>query len=191
VLLGLGPAFQFIVKHRFPWDIPRDWKHAWRSVWLTNLALAAVVALLGLTLGWQRFLAVQLPVTILSGTIGVWLFYVQHQYEDTYWHRHDDWDFFDAALMGSSHLVLPKPLQWITGNIGIHHVHHLSSRIPNYRLEECMNANPELQQAARVTMRDAWRLMNLTLWDEERRQLVRFRDLVRGPSARIESRKAA
>jgi omega-6 fatty acid desaturase (delta-12 desaturase) len=191
VLLGMGPAFQFIVKHRFPWDIPRDWKHAWRSVWLTNLALAAVVALLGVTLGWQRFLAVQLPVTILSGTIGVWLFYVQHQYEDTYWHRHGDWDFFDAALMGSSHLVLPKPLQWITGNIGIHHVHHLSSRIPNYRLEECMNANPELQQATRVTMRDAWRLMNLTLWDEERRQLVRFRDLGRRASAKTERRKAA
>jgi omega-6 fatty acid desaturase (delta-12 desaturase) len=190
VLLGLGPAFQFIVKHRYPWDIPRDWKHAWRSVWWTNAAIAALALVLGLAVGWQRFLMVQLPITLLSGSIGVWLFYVQHQYEDTYWHRHEDWDFFDAALEGSSHLVLPRPLQWITGNIGIHHVHHLSSRIPNYRLQECMDANPALQRATRITLRDAWRLMHLTLWDDEARQLVRFRDVAAGPRRNRERRAA-
>jgi omega-6 fatty acid desaturase (delta-12 desaturase) len=190
VLLGLGAAFQFIVKHRFPWDTPRDWRQAWRSVWWSNAALAAVVITLGLTVGWQRFLMVQLPITLISGTLGVWLFYVQHQYEDTYWNRHPEWDFYDAALQGSSYLALPKPLQWITGNIGIHHVHHLSSRIPNYRLQECMDANPELQRAKQLTLKDAWRLLVLTLWDEDARQLVRFKD-VRRAKRRAERRKAA
>jgi omega-6 fatty acid desaturase (delta-12 desaturase) len=179
VLLGLGAAFQFIVKHRYPWDTPKDWKQAWRSVWWTNAALVGVVVVMGLTVGWQRFLMVQLPITMLSGTIGVWLFYVQHQYEDTYWNYHPEWDFFDAALQGSSHLALSKPLQWITGNIGLHHVHHLSSRIPNYKLQACMDANPELQSATKITFRDGWRLMFLTLWDEDTRQLIRFRDVRR------------
>jgi acyl-lipid omega-6 desaturase (Delta-12 desaturase) len=190
VLLGFGPAFQFVIKHRYPWDVPRDWKQAWRSVWWTNAAMAAVVITLGLTVGWQRFLMVQLPITLISGTLGVWLFYVQHQYEDTYWNRHPEWDFYDAALQGSSHLVLPKPLQWITGNIGIHHVHHLSSRIPNYRLQECMEANPELQQAKQITLKDAWRLLLLTLWDEERRQLVGFKE-IRAARRELQRRKAA
>jgi len=177
VLFGIGPAFLFLIKHRYPWDIPRDWKQAWASVWWTNAVLAGLAVLLGLTLGWGRFLAVQAPITLLAGSLGVVLFYVQHQYEDTYWHRHEDWDYFDAALQGSSYLVLPKPLQWMTANIGLHHVHHLSSRIPNYRLEECMNANPELQVATKVTLKDTFRLMRLTLWDEEEHRLVRFRDL--------------
>ncbi|HEX9709070.1 MAG TPA: fatty acid desaturase, partial [Candidatus Thermoplasmatota archaeon] len=94
-------------------------------------------------------------------------------------HRHDDWDFFDAALQGSSYLVLPKPLQWITANIGLHHVHHLSSRIPNYRLQECLDRNPELQVARRVTLADSWRLVRLTLWDEDEQRLVSFRELRR------------
>jgi acyl-lipid omega-6 desaturase (Delta-12 desaturase) len=179
VLFGIGPAFHFVVKHRYPWDIPRDWKQAWRSVWWTNAALAAIVVTLGLTVGWQRFLMVQAPVTVLAGSLGVWLFYVQHQYEETYWHRHEAWDFFDAALYGSSYLVLPRPLQWLTANIGLHHVHHLSSRIPNYRLEECMRANPDLQVAKRVRVRDTWRLMRLTLWDEEGDRMIGFRELKR------------
>jgi omega-6 fatty acid desaturase (delta-12 desaturase) len=185
VLFTIGPLFHFVVKHRFPWDVPRDWTQAWRSVWLTNLALASVVALMWATVGIERFLLIQAPLTFLTCMVGVWLFYVQHQYEDTYWHRHDDWDFFDAALQGSSYLVLPKPLQWITANIGLHHVHHLSSRIPNYRLEECMEANPDLQKARRVRVRDTWRLMRLSLWDEERNELIGFRELrARGRGAR-------
>jgi omega-6 fatty acid desaturase (delta-12 desaturase) len=131
------------------------------------------------TVGWQRFLMVQAPVTILAGSLGVILFYVQHQYEDTYWHRHEKWDFFDAALHGSSYLVLPKPLQWLTANIGLHHVHHLSSRIPNYRLQECMDANPDLQVARQVRMRETWKLMRLTLWDEANERLIGFRELRR------------
>ncbi|MDT8341248.1 MAG: fatty acid desaturase [Longimicrobiales bacterium] len=176
VLFGIGPLIHFVVKHRYPWDIPRDWTQAWRSVWLTNLALAGLVALMVAGIGWRAFLLVQLPVLAVTTSVGVWLFYVQHQFEDTYWHRHEDWDYFDAALQGSSYLVLPKPLQWITANIGIHHVHHLNARIPNYRLQECMEANPEFQRVTRITIRESWRLTRLALWDEERDRLVSFRE---------------
>ena len=111
--------------------------------------------------------------------MGVWLFYVQHQFEETYWYRHQDWDYIDAALQGSTHLVLPKPLQWMTANIGIHHVHHLSARIPNYRLQEAMDSVPELQRPTRLTMADTMELIGLALWDEESQRMVRFRDLKR------------
>jgi omega-6 fatty acid desaturase (delta-12 desaturase) len=179
VLFGIGPLFHFVVKHRYPWDIPKDWSHAWRSVWLTNLSVVLVVAgAIGLV-GWQAFLLVHIPVLAVTTSTGVWLFYVQHQFEDTYWHRHEDWDYFDAALKGSSYLVLPRPLQWITANIGIHHVHHLNARIPNYRLQECMEANPEFQKVTRITIRDSWRLTRLALWDEDAQELVTFRQAKR------------
>ena len=177
VLFTIGPAFHFLVKHRYPWDIPRDWTHAWRSVWLTNLAIAGVVALMGATIGLKAFLMVQVPMTLLACSLGVWLFYVQHQFEHTYWHWHEQWDYYEASLYGSSYLVLPAPLQWITANIGVHHVHHLSARIPNYRLQQVHDENPELQVVTKVTVKDTWRLIGLTLWDEERERLIRFKDL--------------
>ncbi len=177
VLFLIGPAFHFLLKHRYPWDIPRDWTEAWRSIWRTNLALVMIVAAMGLTVGLERFLLVQLPLTLVTCSIGVGLFYVQHQYEETYWHRQEGWDFFDAALQGSSYLVLPRPLQWITASIGLHHVHHLSSRIPNYRLQEAMDAHPELQNVTRVTLSDSIRLATLALWDEDAARLIGFRDL--------------
>jgi omega-6 fatty acid desaturase (delta-12 desaturase) len=179
ILLVVGPVFHFVVKHRWPWDLPWDWRNAWKSVWWTNVAIAGVVTAVVMAIGWKAFLLVHTPVLVVTCNVGVWLFYVQHQFEDTYWHRHDDWDFFDAALEGSSHLVLPKPLQWITANIGIHHVHHLSSRIPNYKLQECMDANPAFQKATKVTIRGSWRLTRLTLWDEETRELITFREAKR------------
>lgn len=179
VLFLVGPAFHFLVKHRYPWDIPRDWTRAWGSVWWMNLVLTLLVAVMALTIGIERFLLVQLPLTMVACSMGVWLFYVQHQYEQTYWHRQERWDFFDAALLGSSYLVLPRPLQWLTANIGLHHVHHLSSRIPNYRLEEAMLANPELREVTRVTLGDSVRLATLTLWDEESERLIAFRELDR------------
>ena len=181
VLLGIGPLFHFVVKHRYPWDVPRSWKQAWRSVWWTNLAVAAVVVTLGLTLGWQRFFMVHAPITVLTCSLGVYLFYVQHQFENTYWHDHEDWDYFDAAIHGSSHMVLPRPLQWITAHIGLHHVHHLNATIPNYKLEECLRSTPELQTATQIRLRDSWKLLRLTLWDEEARKLIGFRDLRRQP----------
>lgn len=179
LLFTVGPAFHFIVKHRYPWDIPRDWTRAWRSVWLTNLALVVVLAVAWATIGLQRFLLVQAPITLMACSLGVWLFYVQHQFEHTYWDRHDEWDYYDASLHGSSYLKLPGPLQWITANIGVHHVHHMSARIPNYKLQQVHDENPEFHEVTVITARDSWRLIWLTLWDEEQRRLIGFKDLKR------------
>jgi omega-6 fatty acid desaturase (delta-12 desaturase) len=176
ILFGIGAVFHFVVVHRYPWNVPREWKQAWRSVWLTNLALAAIVTVMALTIGLKSFLLVHTPIVFFTCAAGVWLFYVQHQFEETYWHRAENWDYYDAALEGSSYLVLPKPLQWLTANIGIHHVHHLSARIPNYRLEQAMKAIPELQSPTRVTVWDSFRLLGLTLWDEAEQRLVSFRE---------------
>ena len=166
----------FALKHRFPWDIPRRWRREWASVWKTNAVLLAVVVLLAMTIGLKAALMVHLPVLLVTAAVGVWLFYVQHQFEETYWHEHADWSYFEAALQGSSHLVLPRPLQWITASIGIHHVHHLSARIPNYRLQECLNENPELQHATQITIWEGIRMLRLSLWDEDSRRLVSFRE---------------
>ena len=176
VLLGLGGFFVFALKHRYPWDIPRRWKREWASVWKTNAVLVAIVVLLALTIGLKAALLVHLPVLMLTGTVGVWLFYVQHQFEDTYWNEHTEWSYFDAGLQGSSYLVLPKPLQWVTASIGIHHVHHLSARIPNYRLQQCLDENPQLQQVTRITIWDGIKTLSLALWDEESRRLISFRE---------------
>jgi len=176
VLFSVGAVFHFVVIHRYPPSVPREWKQAWRSVWMTNLALAGIVTLMALTIGLKAFFLVHVPVIFFTCGAGVWLFYVQHQFEDTYWHRSRDWDYYDAALEGSSHLVLPRPLQWLTANIGIHHVHHLNARIPNYRLQEAMDAVPELQNPVRITIRDSFRLLGLSLWDEVEERLVGFRE---------------
>jgi omega-6 fatty acid desaturase (delta-12 desaturase) len=176
VLFGVGALFHFLVIHRYPSNVPREWKHAWRSVWMTNLALVGIVAVMAVTIGWKAFLLVHGPVVFFTCGTGVWLFYVQHQFEDTYWHRTQEWDYYDAALEGSSLLALPRPLQWLTANIGIHHVHHLSARIPNYRLQEAMDAVPELQNPTRITIRDSFKLLGLSLWDEVEQRLVGFRE---------------
>ncbi len=176
VLLGLGGFFVFALKHRYPWDIPRRWKREWASVWKTNAVLVAIVVLLGLTIGLKAALLVHLPVLMLTGVVGVWLFYVQHQFEDTYWNEHTEWSYFDAGLQGSSYLVLPKPLQWVTASIGIHHVHHLSARIPNYRLQQCLDENPQLQQVTRINIWDGIKTLSLALWDEDSRRLISFRE---------------
>jgi len=176
VLLGLGGFFVFALKHRFPWDIPRRWKREWASVWKTNAALAALLVLAGLTIGLKAAMLVHLPVLMVTGTVGVWLFYVQHQFEDTYWKEHTDWSYFEAGLEGSSYLVLPKPLQWVTASIGIHHIHHLSARIPNYRLQQCLDENPQLQHVTRITIWDGLKTLRLALWDEDSRRLISFRE---------------
>jgi acyl-lipid omega-6 desaturase (Delta-12 desaturase) len=176
-LLALGPIFHFVLKHRYPREVPRDWKQAWASIWWTNACIAGILVVAAFTIGLVPFLIVQAPVTLMAGAAGILLFYVQHQFEETYWERDPEWDYFAAAVHGSSHLILPKPLAWLTASIGIHHVHHLSSRIPNYRLQECFDANPELQNATRVTLRDAARLFRFTLWDEASNRMVGFREM--------------
>jgi omega-6 fatty acid desaturase (delta-12 desaturase) len=179
VLFGPGAAFHFLIKHRYPWDIPKNWKQAWSSVWKTNLALVAVAAVLMALIGWKAFLLVQLPITLFACALGVWLFYVQHQFEDTYWHDHENWDFFDAGLQGSSYLVLPKPLQWLTASIGIHHIHHIAAKIPNYKLQQCLDENPAFQKVTRITLKETFGCIRLTLWDSENNKLIRFKDLRR------------
>ncbi len=174
VLLGLGGLYLFLLKHRYPWDIPRRWKRAWISVWQTNAVLAAIVALMWLTIGLKAFVLVHLPILLYTVSAGVWLFYVQHQFEDTYWHEHEEWSYFDAGLEGSSHLVLPKWLQWITASIGIHHIHHISARIPNYKLQECLDGIPEFQKVTKVSIWDGIKTLRLSLWHEDTRRLVSF-----------------
>jgi omega-6 fatty acid desaturase (delta-12 desaturase) len=176
VLFGVGAVFHFVVIHRYPWTTPREWTRAWRSVWLTNGILATLLAVFALTIGLKSFLLVHAPIVLFTCSFGVWLFYVQHQFEETYWYRKPKWDYYDAALEGSSYLALPRPLQWLTANIGVHHVHHLNARIPNYRLQEAMKSVPELQHPTRVTILNSLRLMGLTLWDEVEGRLVSFRE---------------
>lgn len=177
VLFGIGPAYQFLVKHRFPWDIPFAWKREWRSVLGTNAALLAVFAIAMATIGGTALLAVHLPVVLLAGTLGVWLFYVQHQFEETYWDREDSWDYYRAGVHGSSFYDLPPLLHWLTGNIGYHHIHHLASQIPSYRLPDAFRDLPEMQRVTRLSLRESFRCTRLKLWCEERRALVGFRDL--------------
>ena len=193
VLLLIGPTWQFVLKHRLPLDIPRSWKREALGVQLSNLGLAAVVTAMWLTVGIQRFLLVQLPITLLAGSIGVYLFYVQHQYEDTYWRHREAWDFFSAGLQGSSHLIMPRPLQWATANIGLHHIHHVASRIPNYHLQRCYDAHPELRQVTKLTLRESVHTLRLTLWDEDERRLISFRELSAasaGVAARVQRARA-
>ena len=177
MLLVIGPVYQFVFKHRFPFDAPRTWKREWVSVMMTNLALVMLVVALGNMVGFSRFLLVQVPITLLAGTAGLWLFYVQHQFEGTYWEREANWNFHEASIRGSSFYDLPAPLRWFTGNIGFHHVHHLSSLIPNYRLRQCMQENPELHDVVRLSLWQSRKCARLKLWDEEHGKLIGFREL--------------
>jgi acyl-lipid omega-6 desaturase (Delta-12 desaturase) len=174
VMFGLGPIYGMVLHPRL---VPRSARpRIRRSVIGTNLALAALVGTLCLLVGWREYLLVQGPITLLAGAAGVWLFYVQHQFEDTYWQSAGDWSYADAALRGSSHLRLPKVLQFFTGNIGLHHVHHLSTRIPNYNLQRAHDDNPVFEQVPTLSMLDGIRSVRLKLWDEERGRLVTFRE---------------
>jgi len=175
VVFGLGPAWVFLLGQRFPHRGASPSER--RSAWGTNLALLAALALGAWALGPARLLWVQLPILLLAGAGGIWLFYVQHQHQGAYWERHEAWEPVRAALEGSSWYRLPQPLQWITGSIGIHHLHHLKPRIPNYRLQACLDAVEPLRRVPPLTIRASLRTVCLHLWDEERGRLVGFREL--------------
>jgi omega-6 fatty acid desaturase (delta-12 desaturase) len=147
------------------------------SVWLTNAAIVALVSLALLTVGWRSVLVVYGLPYYVAAMAGVWLFYVQHQLEDAYWAPHDDWNYLDAALLGSTHLRLPRVLQWFTGSIGLHHVHHVAPKIPNYRLQSCHDQNALFQRSPIVTVRSGMMALRLALWDDVRGRMVRFQDL--------------
>ena len=176
VMFGLGPAYIFVLRHRFPLGHDRSGRQAWISAMATNLAAAALIATLIWLVGTGTFLLVQLPITLLAAALGVWLFYVQHQFEDTYWAEDGTWSPQEAALRGSSHYDLPAALRWLTANIGLHHIHHLASRIPYYRLPRAMRDNPELQGAPRLTLWQSLGCVRLTLWCETQRRLITFRE---------------
>ena len=177
VLFVLGPTIQFVIVHRFAHK--RAGKRESQSVRITNIAIAAVILLASVTIGPLTYLLIQLPIIAMAASLGVWLFYVQHQYDDVYWEHHQEWDPIRAALEGSSYYRLPKILQWFSGNIGLHHIHHLRPRIPNYNLQQCYDDVPQLQQARTLTLFDSFRCMGLHLWDEKTRQMVSFRALQR------------
>ena len=172
VLFVIAPLFMFLVKHRFPKAKanPRE-RH---SVYWTNLAILGVAAGLSWMIGLKAYLLIQLMVMGVAGSAGVWLFYVQHQFEGVYWERAEEWDYTAAALQGSSFYKLPKVLQWFSGNIGFHHIHHLSPRIPNYHLERCHKAEPLFQSVKTVTLFSSFKSLTFRLWDEQRRKLVGY-----------------
>ena len=174
VMFGLGWLVVLVLKPRF---VPSGSRPRVRnSVLVTNLALALIVAALCLTIGWRDYLLVQGPVLVVTGAVGIWLFYVQHQFEDTYWQAHADWRYDHAALAGSSFLKLPGVLRFFTGNIGFHHVHHLSVGIPNYNLQAAHQGTDRLQSVPQLTLKQGLRAPRLKLWDERRGRLVTFRE---------------
>jgi len=172
ILFVIAPMFLFLIWQRFT-----NRKAGLRerlSVYWTNLAILGVAIAMSLAMGWQAYLVIQLAIVCLSASAGVWLFYVQHQFEGVYWERGENWDYTTAALKGSSFYKLPKVLQWFSGNIGFHHIHHLSPRIPNYHLEKCHRAEPLFQTVKPVTLFASLKSFTFRLWDEQRRTLVGY-----------------
>jgi omega-6 fatty acid desaturase (delta-12 desaturase) len=181
VLLGLGPLHMIVLQRFRVRGKATGTMQLW-NVWMTNVAIGGLIATLVLAAGAKSLLVIYLPVYYIATMAGVWLFYVQHQFEDAYWETHENWDYATAAVQGSSHLRLPRVLQWFTGSIGLHHVHHLGPRIPNYKLQRAHDENPIFHEAPVMTIRQGMRALGLTLYDEQRRRLVRFKDL-RGKKA--------
>jgi len=177
VMFGLAPAYLFILQQRLPSSLRRASWESWISAMATNAAIAIIIVATMWAVGVKAFLYVHVPITLLAASIGVWLFYVQHQFENTYWAGAPAWSQHEAALHGSSHYDLPGILRWFTANIGVHHVHHLSSRIPYYRLSRVLRDFPELRGVGRLTLSGSLACVPLVLWDEGRQRLISFRDL--------------
>ena len=176
VLFGIIPVFLFTVLQRIPsFSVPKTNRKARLSAHLTNLVLLGYAALMIWLFGFWPFVLVHLTTGAIAASSGMWLFYVQHQFEDTYWQRNDRWDYVRAAIAGSSHYDLPVVLQWFTANIGLHHIHHLDSRIPNYYLQRCYRENPVFHQVTRLTLWESLKCVYMNLWDEESQKMVSFR----------------
>lgn len=176
VMFGLGPLYLFVLQNRLPTGFMRRGWRPWATTMATNAGIAGGFGLLAWALGPWNFLLIFAPVVLLAASAGVWLFYVQHQFAPTYWARGREWNARAAAMHGSSHYDLPAVLRWFTGNIGVHHVHHLSSRIPCYRLQDVLRDHPELRDVSRLTLRQSFACVRLALWDEAGRRLISFRE---------------
>jgi acyl-lipid omega-6 desaturase (Delta-12 desaturase) len=179
VMFGVGPTYLFLLQYRLPVGFMRNGWRPWASTMANNFAIATIFLSLTWLIGIKALLLVHLPTMLLAATAGVWLFYVQHQFEQTSWERDGKWNVHDAAMRGSSHYDLPAFLRWFTANIGLHHVHHLCSRIPYYRLPRVMRDYPELRDVGRLTLAESLRCVRLVLWDEKQRRLVSFREVGR------------
>jgi len=175
VFLGIGPGYSFLITQRFMHH--RVGKLERNGAAITNLGIVAIVGGASMTMGLKTYLLIQLPIILIAGAIGVWLFYVQHQFEGVYWSRHKDWDPLKAALKGSSYYKLPGVLQWFSGNIGLHHAHHVLPRIPNYKLQQCYDESPILQTVNPLTLRKSLKSFSLNLWDEKQQKLISFKSL--------------
>jgi omega-6 fatty acid desaturase (delta-12 desaturase) len=176
VLFGIGPFIQFVFLQRLNKGMPKSWRKERFSTNLTNVLLLAAALCCSYFLGFWKFLLLYFPPAALGASLGVWLFYVQHQFEEAYWQPNENWDYFKAGIKGSSYYALPKVLQWLTANIGIHHLHHLDHLIPNYRLQECMDKHPELRAVNRITLRQSFACLRFKLWDEAQGKMVGFRE---------------
>ena len=174
-LLGVGPLLTFVLVHRIP---PSQGKRERASVWWTNISLAAAITLMCILIGWKTYLLVQLPIVLISSTIGIWLFYVQHNFDPSYWDNQEGWEFEKAGLQGSSFYKLPLILQWFSGNIGFHHIHHLSVKIPNYNLPRCYEEN-SLFHVRPLTILASLKSLSLRLYDEEQKILIGWDGLKR------------
>ncbi|MHA6252872.1 Delta(5) desaturase DesA [Oceanobacillus sp. CAU 1775] len=174
VLFGLGPIYLFLISNRFNRKGAK--KKERNNTYLINISIIAIYALLIWAIGWQAFLIVQLPILFIAGAAGIWLFYVQHQFEDSYFENEDEWDYVKAAVDGSSYYKLPKVLEWLTGSIGYHHVHHLSPRVPNYNLEQAHETTPPLHQATTITLKTSLESIRFRLYDQATRSFVSFRE---------------
>ena len=181
VTFGLGPLAMFLLVQRFP-SRP-DRRRERLGVWMTDLALLGILVLAAFTIGIKAYILVQLPIIWLAGAAGIWGFYVQHNFPDTYWERHERWDYATVGLQGSSYYQLPAILRWFSGNIGFHHIHHLSPRTPNYFLKSCHEASPLFRQIKPLTLRTSLAALKLRLWDEEQRKLVGFGQIRRRPAS--------
>jgi omega-6 fatty acid desaturase (delta-12 desaturase) len=177
VMFGVGPTYNFVLRNRLPLGLMRSGWRPWASTMATNIAIAILVAMMILLVGLGPFLLVHLPITFLGASIGVWLFYVQHQFEDTFWDRDENWNFHKAALHGSSHYDLPHVLRWFSANIGVHHVHHLCSRIPYYRLPQVLRDHPQLAAVGRLTLLESLKCLRMALWNEEQRRGISFHEM--------------
>lgn len=173
LMFTVGPAFVILVQNRI--TNVKMTKAQKRNVYFTNLLILIVAVSMSLLIGVKAYLIIQLPVLLIAHSMGLWLFYVQHQYEDAFWERSNNWDYKTAALKGSSFLKLPLVFQWFTGNIGFHHVHHLSSRIPNYNLPRCHYENDIFKEVKIINIRESFKTLRLSLWDEANRQMTSFR----------------